>query len=108
MIKQEVDRVVALINHEKSQSEALTKKKIKAKVYEAYAIVQHIYEQNKSVKNKTEIKQMILEALRPIRFERGIGYYFVTRLDGVEMLFADKPEIEGLNPTFPTFRMRLC
>jgi len=49
MIKQEVDRVVALINHEKSQSEALTRKKIKARVYEAYAIAQHIYEQNKSV-----------------------------------------------------------
>ena len=40
---------------------------------------------------------MILDALRPIRFEKGSGYYFVTRLNGVNMLFADKPEMEGLN-----------
>jgi len=24
-------------------------------------------------------------------------YYFATRLDGIEILFADKPEMEGLN-----------
>ena len=40
---------------------------------------------------------MILDALRPIRFAEGSGYYFATRLDGVEMLFADKPELEGSN-----------
>ncbi|MEA3387368.1 MAG: cache domain-containing protein [Patescibacteria group bacterium] len=86
-----------MINHEKAQNEALTKEKIKARTYEAYAIAQHIYEQNKAACDKTEIRQMILDALRPTRFEKGIGYYFATRLDGVVMLFADKPEKEGLN-----------
>ncbi|MCK5539886.1 MAG: cache domain-containing protein, partial [Deltaproteobacteria bacterium] len=97
MIKQEVDRVVAMINHEKAQSEAVVKEKIKSRVYEAYAIAQHIYLQNKSVKSKPEIKQMIIDVLRPIRFADGFGYYFATRLNGVEVFFADKPELEGLN-----------
>lgn len=97
IIKQEVNRVIAMINHEKAQSEVVTKKKIQSRVYEAYAIAQHIYEQNKTDKSKAEIKQMILDTLRPIRFEQGIGYYFATRMDGVEMLFADRPEMEGLN-----------
>jgi PAS domain S-box-containing protein len=35
--------------------------------------------------------------LRPIRYNNQRGYYFVTRLDGVEILFADRPEMEGLN-----------
>ncbi len=97
MVKQEVDRVVAVINHEKEQSEAVTKEKVKSRIYEAHAIAQYIYQQNKTSKSKTEIKQMIIDALRPIRFAKGSGYYFATRLDGVEVLFADKPEIEGLN-----------
>jgi two-component system cell cycle sensor histidine kinase/response regulator CckA len=97
IIKQEVNRVVDLISYEKTQSEILTRKKIKSRVYEAYSIAQHIYQQNKTAKSQAEIQKMILDALRPIRFEYGSGYYFATRLDGVEMLFADKPEMEGLN-----------
>ena len=97
IIKQEVNRVVDLISYEKAQSEILTRKKIKSRVYEAYSIAQNIYQKNKTAKSEAEIQQMILEALRPIRFEYGSGYYFATRLDGVEMLFADKPEMEGLN-----------
>lgn len=97
IIKQEVLRVVDMINYEKAQSTALTRTKIKARVYEAYAIAQNIYQQNKSTKTAAEIQQMILDALRPIRFENGTGYYFVVRLDGMMMLFADKPEMEGSN-----------
>ncbi|MEW6671595.1 MAG: cache domain-containing protein, partial [Thermodesulfobacteriota bacterium] len=97
-VKQEVYRVVDLISYEKSQSEKLTKTKIKSRVYEAYAVAQHIYQRNSALKkNKAEIQKMILDALRPVRFENGSGYYFATRLDGVEILFADKPEMEGLN-----------
>ena len=33
----------------------------------------------------------------PIRFNNQRGYYFITRLDGVEILFADRPEMEGRN-----------
>ena len=97
MIKREVHRVAAMINHERTESEALTKEMIKARVYEACAIAQHIYQQNKSVKSKSEIRQMIIDALRPIRFAEGYGYYFATRLNGIELLFTDKPEMEGLS-----------
>ncbi len=97
MVKQEVARVVDLISHEKAQSEILTKNKIKSRVYEAYSIAQNIYKQNNATKSKSEIEQMIKDALRPIQFEQESGYYFITRLDGVDVLFADKPEMEGLN-----------
>ncbi len=97
LIKQEVERVVALIAYEKLQREALTRKRIKSRVDEALAVAENIYNQNKNYKDKTEIQKMIFDALRGIRFEKGAGYYFVTRVDGVEMLFADKPELEGVN-----------
>ena len=40
---------------------------------------------------------MILDALRPIRFENGSGYYFINRLDGVKILSAANPQQEGSN-----------
>ncbi len=97
LIKQEVTRVVQLIAYEKSQTEELTREKIKQRVLEAYAIAQNIYKQNKTIKKQTEIQAMILDALREIRFAKGIGYYFATHFDGTEILFADKPELEGKN-----------
>jgi len=97
IIEQEVMRVIALISHEKSQSEILTRSKIKLRVYEAFSIAQNIYQENKSSRSKDEIQKMILDALRDIRFENKSGYYFATRLDGIELLFADKPELEGSN-----------
>lgn len=97
IIKQEVMRVVELIAYEQSQSEALTKSKIQSRVYEAFAIAQNIYQENRAAKSKDEIQKMILDALRDIRFENNSGYYFATSLNGVEILFADKPELEGVN-----------
>ena len=97
IIKQEVAHVVEMIRFERSQRENLTREKIKSRVYEAYAIALHIYQQNQGSRSKADIQQMILDALRPIRFENGKGYYFATRLDGVEILFADRPQMEGLN-----------
>jgi len=97
IIKQEVHRVVDLISYEKTQSEILTREKIKSRVYEAYSITQNIYQQNKTIKSKAEIQQMILDVLRSIRFENETGYYFAIRMDGMVMLNTNKPELEGKN-----------
>lgn len=85
-----------LIAHEKEQSSKLTKENIKSKAYEASAIAQNIYQQNND-KDTTEILEMIKDALRPIRYQDGNGYFFITDLNGTEILFADRPEIEGRN-----------
>ncbi len=97
MIKQEVKRVVDLISYKKSQGNILTREKIKSRVYEAYTIAQNIYQQNKAAKTDADIQKMIIDALRPIRFQQKSGYYFITRTDGIEILFADRPELEGKN-----------
>lgn len=97
IIRQEVERVVDMIRYEKAQSERLTKSKIKSRVYDVYAIAHHIYQENKTAKSKDEIQKMILDAISPIRFEQGSGYYFISRLDGVAILFPSKPELEGKN-----------
>ena len=97
LIRREVLRVVDTIRYHRSQVEELTRKKIQSRVYEAHAVARHIHRQHRHAESQARIQRMALDALRPIRFENGIGYYFATRFDGVEMLFSDRPEMEGQN-----------
>jgi len=97
VIKNEVERVVATIHYEQKQSEALTKRKIKSRVYEAHAVAQNIYQKYKTTKGLYEIQSIIVDILKSIRFEEGSGYYFITRLDGVAVLFPGKSVLEGHN-----------
>ena len=97
MIKREVDRSVDFIREGLSRSEKETQATVKQRVYEAVAVAENIYRKNKLSKTDSEIEQMIVEALRAIHFAQGTGYYFITRLDGTEILFSDRPEMEGAN-----------
>ena len=91
----EVERVVNLINFETEHVLRLEQNKIKERVYEAHAIAENIYRKYKATKNTAEIREIIIDAIRPIRFDQGRGYYFINGLDGVAHLFADRPDFEG-------------
>lgn len=97
LIKQEVLRVVDMVNHHRSQRDQEAQNIVRERAYEAFAIAEHLYRQNKDRRSRDAIQELISEALRPIRFGEGLGYYFITRLDGREILFADRPEMEGKN-----------
>ena len=97
LITFEVERVVNLINFETEHIMQLEQDKIKKRVYEAYAIIANLYQQHKSTKSSAEIRKIITDAIRPIRFDQGSGYFFINGLDGVSHLFADHPEYEGTN-----------
>lgn len=92
-IKHEVDHVIARINREKSESTTLTKQKVRSRVYEAYSIASNVYEQNKASVGSPDIKKMIRDALSPIRFEDGCGYYFILGPAGQEILSVDEDRI---------------
>jgi PAS domain S-box-containing protein len=96
-MKQLVDNTVAYVEYKRRQTDLRTRQIIKERVYEAHAIASHIFDQYRTEKNQAEIQDMVREALRPIRFSNGRGYFFATKLDGVEELFADRPEMEGKN-----------
>jgi PAS domain S-box-containing protein len=97
MIKTEVDKAVAYIDFKEAQVEKQLKDSIKNRVYEAHEIAKNLYNQYKDKRSLPEIKKMVEDALRPIRFNNGRGYYFAFNLDGIEELFADRPEMEGKN-----------
>jgi len=95
--KCDVEKVIEFIGYKKSQTETRLKRDIRNRTNEAWHIATHIYDQNKATRSEATIKTMIRDALRPIRFNNGRGYYFAVAMDGVEQLYPIKPELEGQN-----------
>ena len=95
--KNEIENVLDYIDFQKKRAEERARQDIKSRAKAAYEIAWNLYREQKGIKNQEEIEKNIIDALRPIRFNNQRGYFFITRLDGVEMLFADKPELEGRN-----------
>ena len=97
MLRSQVDNVVDYVEYMKAQTETRLKSELKGRVYEAIDIATNIYQENAASKPSDEIKKMVKDALRTIRFLNGRGYYFAFSMNGVETLFADRPEMEGVN-----------
>ena len=96
-VKRRVDETLRFIHFKKSQQDNEVRKIIQARVHEAHDLATHLYTAYAGRKGLAEIKDMVREALRPIRFNDGKGYFFATSLDGTEELFADRPALEGKN-----------
>ena len=95
LLKTQVGNVVTYIRHMKKQTENRLKDSIKNHVYEAHQIAQHIYDQNHRTRSPDEIRKMIKDALRSIRFNHGRGYIFADSMDGIDQLYPIRPELEG-------------
>jgi len=96
-LKQEVLRITEYITQTRSKSEQKVKARIKKRTYEAHAIASNIYNKFKNKRPQNEVKKLIIEALRPLRFFNNHGYVFIHSLDGVVQLHGLRPELEGKN-----------
>ena len=94
IIKDEVNRVYTYINNQQKQTMLQLKNRIKTTVDTAYDIIQNIYLHNKN-KSKSEIIELINNALRTIRFSEGRGYFFIYGMDGTNLLHPMKPHLEN-------------
>jgi signal transduction histidine kinase len=106
-LKNEVQAVLDYVQYMRGQTEKRLRSSIKGRVNEAHAIAMNIYTENRESTSRDEIEKMIKDALRPIRFHRNRGYYFAFTMDGIETLFADRPEMEGQNIPLCQDRCRL-
>ncbi len=97
-IQREVMRVVGLVDEQRSHTVEQAREEVKNRTYEAYSIANHIFLKYRDSRPLPEIQEMIVDALRPIRYgNEDLGYYFMTTLEGLEILFADRPRFEGTN-----------
>lgn len=96
-LKERVASVIDYSNYRSLETETFLRETLHSRTYEAYALMQNIYENNKATKSKEEITNMIKDALREIRFNEGRGYYFIDTLEGDVILYPVYSESEGLN-----------
>jgi PAS domain S-box-containing protein len=95
VLRHETQKALDFVHYTQSRNEQRLDATIKHRVYEAIAIAENIYNQEKGSASKKKIENTIREALRPIRFNKGRGYYFAFNLEGIETLFAVNPKMEG-------------
>jgi len=102
IIRREVLRTVDFIRRSQESLLSQVKQKVKNKANEAYAIVSNIVRRYKASRNQQEIRNMIVEILKTIRFENERGYFFIVDMKGKPVLFPDKMKGEKPYARIPT------
>lgn len=97
-IKHQTENTYNFILHKQETTEKELKEKLEKEMQKAYSIAYSIYENNKHIKDESIIKKLIKDAIRPIRFNNGRGYFFIHDKN----IFANTmhpifPKIEGKN-----------
>jgi PAS domain S-box-containing protein len=95
VLKEQVDRTLDLVGFMRSQTESRARESVRSAVQQAHATAAYIWQKHKGKYGDAEIQAMILDALRPIRFNRGRGYIFAFTTGGLQLLNADRPTLEG-------------
>jgi signal transduction histidine kinase len=96
-VKSEVEKVIDYIHFTRLFMEKRMEDNLKKRTYEAWSVINNIYNKNKYRLSDKQIIALIKDALRPIRFNNGRGYYFIVSLKGNELLYPVHPEYEGKN-----------
>lgn len=94
-IQREVLSVHNLIEHKEIMLEKALNEKIKERVYQAYNIAFSIYNQNKDEKTSDEIKLLIAEELKNLKYENDKTYFFINTNKGQAVLFNKSIELNN-------------
>lgn len=90
-----VQTAVSGAEHHRRTVEARIRQVIRHRVARALRIADHLWETRPAGVDDATIRSLIRESLRPIRFDRGRGYYFIFELEtGRGVLHAVMPELE--------------
>ena len=97
IVKNETEKVVDYIDYTRMFIEDNMKNDLREKTTQAWLIIDNIYRANHGRYTDNQIVKMVNDALRPIRFNKGRGYYFMVSMAGTELLFPIAPQLEGNN-----------
>ncbi|MCE1243554.1 EAL domain-containing protein [Oryzomicrobium sp.] len=78
----------------RSQADARLRGQLRRQVDDGTAIVAGLYEKSGRIQGPIT-RRLVAEALRPLRFFDGRGYFFISGEDGRSILAPDQPEREG-------------
>ena len=91
----EMQSAVSFIDFTRSRTEDVLRASITEQVDTVMQVVQSIYERESKQRPAAEVQRLIVEALRPVRFYEGRGYYFIDDLQGKFVLLPTAPQFEG-------------
>ena len=94
-VRNEVNRAIDFMEYTERTRVGDIRQEIEQRVEEAHDIAVGINDRYGGRRARSEVEDLIVNTLRQIRFLDGRGYYFVDTLDGVNLLQADRPEVEG-------------
>jgi len=93
----EMNSALGFIDFSRQRTEARLRHALVEQVDSAVQIADAIHRQESPRRPPAEVKRMIVEALRPVRFFRGGGYYFIGQMDGRFVLHPLSTQFEGRN-----------
>ncbi len=97
-VQEELENVIDFIDFTRNQTRISTDDELRNRVQSAYSIASHLYSMYHDEMSARQLRSMIAEVLRPVRWYEGRGYYFAGQTkSGVIDLFADEPFFEGQN-----------
>jgi len=95
IVHSRVEQATVFVKSMREQGVHLFKQMIRDRTYEAYTVAMNLYEENQKTKTPEEIKKLIRDALRPVRFNRGSGFFYINDLNGIAQLSPTNPSEEG-------------
>jgi len=96
IVKEQITNLYNYINTIQLETENDLKKSLKVNINNAHTIATSIYEKNKD-KNDKELKKIIIDALRDIRFNDGRGYFFIYDMNAKNIMLPPTPQYENQN-----------
>jgi PAS domain S-box-containing protein len=94
-LRAELQSAIGFIDFTRSRTEAILRDSLVDRVDMAMQIAQTIYQREAARRPPAEVRKMIVEALRPLRFYEGRGYFFIDDMDGRFVLLPTAPQYEG-------------
>lgn len=95
LIRQEVEKVMEDAIYRKHITEELLKRKLLERVNQAHQIANYLYQQYRGSLPAQKLEQLIHDALYPVSWDNGQGYYFAFSLDGTMKIYSNKPDLES-------------
>lgn len=96
LVRNEVEKIYSFIEHQKEQTNNILKQNIQQNVNIAHTFINEIYLQNKH-KSPNELKKILKKTLQDLRFNDGIGYFFIVSQKGEMIFHPFLPELENTN-----------
>ena len=94
-LQSELDSAISYLEFSRSRTDGVLRKSLRDQVDMALQVAQAIYARESARHPKQVVQRLIVEALRPVRFFDGRGYFFIDDMRGQVVLMPISQKAEG-------------